>query len=78
MTSAAKVKVGLALLGLVLVVIVALQNSRPVTIDVLFWSATVDQLLLIPILFAAGVAVGLLLAWGLGRRRRGGTDHPRA
>ncbi len=78
MTSAAKVKVGLALLGLVLVVIVALQNSRPVTIDVLFWSATVDQLLLIPILFAAGVAVGLLLAWGLGRRRRGGMDHPRS
>jgi len=70
MSTARKVKFGLAGLGVLLIVIIALQNRGPVDIHVLFWKAQVDLLLLIPLLFLAGVGVGLLWAWGL-RRKRG-------
>jgi putative membrane protein len=71
MSTAGKIKLVLGAVGLLLVVIIALQNRRPVDIQALFWSARIDLLLLIPLLFVAGVGVGLLWAWGI-RRRRGG------
>ncbi len=70
MTTSQKVKLTLAAFGVVLVVIVALQNRQPVEIHVLFWRATVDRLLFIPGLFAMGIVVGLLVSWGWRRRRK--------
>ncbi len=69
MSTARKIKLGLGFLGILLVLIIALQNHQPVDIRVLFWSARVDQLLLIPLLFAMGVGVGVLWAWGMRRKR---------
>jgi uncharacterized integral membrane protein len=64
-----KVKWALALVGAALVLIVAAQNNRPVIIDVLFWRAEVDRLLLFPALFLLGLVAGFLLGWGWERRK---------
>jgi uncharacterized integral membrane protein len=69
MTTMAKVKWGLVLVGGVLVMIVGLQNRAPVSIDVLFWKATVDRLLLFPALFLTGLFLGFVLGWGWERKK---------
>ena len=69
MTTAKMVKWILVLVGLALVVFVAVQNSDPVTIRVLFWNATIDRLILFPALFVAGLILGFALGWGWERKR---------
>jgi uncharacterized integral membrane protein len=65
-----RTKMIIAAAGALLVLIIAVQNSGHVRLRFLVWSATVDQLFLIPILFLCGVAVGMLLHWGIRRKPR--------
>ncbi len=69
MTSMAKVKWILALIGLLLVVILALLNRAPVTLDLVFWKPTMSRLILFPALFLAGLIIGIALGWGFERKR---------
>ena len=59
-----------AAVGVLLVCIIAIQNSGQVRLRFLVWSASVDQLFLIPLLFLCGVGVGMLLQWGIRRKPR--------
>jgi uncharacterized integral membrane protein len=63
MDTRARIKIGIVLGLLALVTIVVLQNSSPVVVRVLFWSASVDLLLLLLGLFVVGLITGALLAW---------------
>jgi uncharacterized integral membrane protein len=67
-----KLRIVIGLVIIALAGVVALQNSTPVDLRFLFWSAVVDQVLLIPGVFLAGLVAGLLLAVGrsYGRRNR--------
>jgi len=67
MTTTAKFKFLTGLAGLLLLVIVGAQNSRPIALRFLFWKAEVDGLLLFALLFLGGMLIGWLL---LGRPRR--------
>ncbi len=58
----------IAAVGVLLVCIIAIQNSGQVQLRFLVWSATVDQLFLISILFLCGVVVGMILQWGIRRK----------
>ncbi|MBE0567238.1 MAG: LapA family protein [Krumholzibacteria bacterium] len=58
---------GLAVAFLVLVF--AVQNTAVATIRFLFWSVSMSMVLMVVLLFGAGLAVGWLLAGA--RRRRG-------
>lgn len=72
MSISPKAKMIIAAVGVLLVCIVAVQNIGQVRLRFLVWSATVDQLFLIPFLFLCGVGVGMLLQWGLRRKPRSG------
>ena len=52
----------------VLVVIILVQNSNPVSFHFLFWRATVSQLVLILLVFAIGFVAGLVTAIARPRR----------
>ena len=69
MRTITQIKLALGLIGVVLVVIVAAQNTGREDLRVLFWRAEVDRLLLFPSLFALGLIVGWLLGWGVRKRK---------
>jgi uncharacterized integral membrane protein len=71
-----RAKVLAALVILLLLVILGVQNSQPVAIRIFFWQARVDGLLLFAVLFVAGILVGLLVP-RLWRRTHGGTGEDR-
>jgi uncharacterized integral membrane protein len=71
-----RIRVLAGLIVLLLLIIVAVQNSNPVSIRMLFWRADVDGLLLFACLFLAGAVSGLLLSH-LWRRGRGGPGQDR-
>jgi len=62
-----KLYIGLALLGLVLIFI--LQNTEMVNLRFLFWQLTLSRALLLFMVFACGLAAGLLFG-ALARRPR--------
>jgi|APLow6443716910_1056828.scaffolds.fasta_scaffold727575_1 uncharacterized integral membrane protein len=70
MSISPKAKMIIAAIGALLVAIIAIQNIGQIRLRFLFWSATVDQLFLIPLLFLCGVGVGMLLQWGIRRKPR--------
>lgn len=70
MSISPKAKMTIAAVGVLLVCITAVQNIGQVRLRFLVWSATVDQLFLIPLLFLCGVGVGMLLQWGIRRKPR--------
>lgn len=61
---------------ILLLVILGIQNSAPVSLRFLFWQADVDGLLLFACLFLAGAVAGILLS-RLWRRGSGGTGQDR-
>jgi uncharacterized membrane protein YciS (DUF1049 family) len=67
LSASAKFKVLSGLAGILLLVIVGAQNSRPIALHFLFWKAEVDGLLLFALIFG----LGLLVGWLLTTRRRG-------
>lgn len=64
-----KLKLYLGLALLVLVVVFMLQNTAVVNLRFLFWQLSLSQALLLFLVFASGLAVGLLFAT-LARRQR--------
>jgi uncharacterized integral membrane protein len=50
------------MIGIVLLIIVAVQNSQSIDLEFLFWSARVDGLLLFLILFILGFLVGVVFS----------------
>jgi hypothetical protein len=63
-----KPKLAGAAIAAVLFVIILLQNSEMVVIDVLFWPIILSKLVLIPLLMALGFVVGFLVAKLTGNR----------
>jgi len=51
-----------------LVSIVAIQNSRSVDLEFLIWKLRVSRIVLILISFSLGILVGLLLTWKKSRK----------
>ena len=70
MSISPRAKQVIAAVGVLLVFIITVQNMGQVRLRFLVWSATVDQLFLIPFLFLCGVGVGMILQWGLRRKPR--------
>lgn len=68
MSTITRLKFLAGLAGLLLLVIVGVQNSRPIALRFLFWKAEVDGLLLFALIFLGGMLVGWLLT---SRPRRG-------
>ena len=62
MTNAGRFKLVLAMIGILVLVIAAIQNSVSIPLHFLFWQANVDGLLLFLILFAFGFLVGAMFA----------------
>ena len=65
-----RTKTILAILLAVLVLIVGFQNNTPAQIHVLFWTVTVNRLVLFLALFFVGAAAGSLATWMGGRRKK--------
>jgi len=59
----------LVLVIIAVVVVMAIQNSYPVSLYFLFWRAQVDGLLLFLLVFLVGMLAGSLLFWGFRRGR---------
>ena len=59
-----KIRLIILLTVLALVLIVALQNSYPITLFFLFWRAQIDGLFLFIMIFLTGVLAGWLTFWG--------------
>jgi uncharacterized integral membrane protein len=72
MTLAMQTKLVAILVAAFLFLVIVMQNSEPVNVQVLFWRATVDKLLLFPAIFLAGLAAGLLLGWSRRRTSKAG------
>jgi uncharacterized integral membrane protein len=62
LSTSAKIKFGIGFAVLFIVILVGIQNSKPIDLRFLFWRAQVDGLLLFALLFAAGLGTGFLLA----------------
>jgi len=62
LSTSAKIKFGIGFAALLVVILVGIQNSRPIDLRFLFWRAEVDGLLLFALLFVAGLGTGFLLA----------------
>lgn len=67
-----KAKLIAALVLIVLVAVVLLQNTQTVIFRFLLWKLEVSQLLLVLITLVIGFLIGLLLPVGLKARRRAG------
>lgn len=52
----------LAIVGVVVLIIAAVQNSQSIDLEFLFWNARVDGLLLFLILFTLGFFVGVVFS----------------
>ena len=57
-----------AVVVLVLVVVVAFQNTDSQTVDVFFWDVSSPTWLLLLVMLVAGALIGSLLAWRRHRR----------
>ncbi len=67
-----KVKLAVALVAVILMTIVVIQNTGSVETKILFFTVTLSAALLFALVFAAGVMVGLLIAFSLaGKKNRG-------
>ena len=69
MTFLTRARVIILLILIALVVIMAMQNSYPISLYFLFWRAQVDGLLLFLLIFIVGMLAGSLLFWGWRRGR---------
>ena len=70
MSKSAQIRLLLALICLVLLIIVGVQNSGPVEIKLLFWNVFVDRALLFLLLLVIGVVGGMIFSWSLNRNRK--------
>ena len=70
-----KVKIAGSLIGVILMVILIVQNSAPYTLTFLFWAFELPGAVVIGLTFAIGVAVGLALSFMLARRHRKAEDQ---
>lgn len=67
MTTKTRTKFLIGLAGLLLLVIVGAENSRPIALRFLFWKAEIDGLLLFALIFLGGMLVGWLVTSRPGR-----------
>jgi uncharacterized integral membrane protein len=67
-----RVVIVLVIVGLML--IVAIQNSYPISLFFLFWRAQVEGLLLFLTIFLVGALAGALAFWGFKRGGRKSSD----
>lgn len=65
MNTSTKIRLGTALGLAVVAVIWILQNGGPVKTKFLFFTVSMPQSALLAITLLAGIAAGILLAWGL-------------
>ena len=59
-----RARIIILLVLIALIVIMAIQNSYPVSLYFLFWRAQVDGFLLFLLVFLVGMLAGSLLFWG--------------
>lgn len=64
-----RIRIIILLVVFALIIIMAIQNSYPVSLYFLFWRAQIDGLLLFLLIFLVGVLAGSLLFWGWRRGR---------
>lgn len=69
MTVITKIKIGIALLVIALMTLIVLQNTESVQAELLFFTVSWPLSLLFGVVFAIGVAVGLLIAFSLAGKR---------
>lgn len=62
MNNSGRIKLVLAMIGIIVLVIAAIQNSQSIPLRFLFWQAHIDGLLLFLILFAFGFLVGAMFS----------------
>jgi uncharacterized integral membrane protein len=67
-----KVKIVLALILLVLLGILLIQNTEIVTYRVYFWTISMSQMILAPLVAVAGFLIGYI--FGTMRRKKPGSD----
>jgi uncharacterized integral membrane protein len=65
----ARTKIVLAVIAVIVIVAIALQNTTGVDANILFFSANVPLAALLLLSFVAGVVAGLLAALAFGGRR---------
>lgn len=57
-----KPKVIITLVGIVLFLVVLVQNTQVVTLHLFFWKVSMSQIILIPIIMLLGFAIGYIVA----------------
>src|SRR2546425_9305082 len=65
------VRVIVALAAALLLVLFAVQNTKPVEVNLLVWQVTAPASVAVFVAFACGVLVGVLFFWTEQRRSRG-------
>ena len=73
-----RTKIALAVIAVILIVIIGLQNTAGVDATILFFSANVPLAALLLLSFVVGVVVGLLVAFALAGTRKAVTSRPPA
>lgn len=63
-----KAKIILAVVLTALVVVLFFQNRQIVTFQIYFWTISISQVILVPVLVLAGILIGYLL--GTARREK--------
>jgi uncharacterized integral membrane protein len=64
-----KLKLTLALIGILLIAIIVFQNTYTVDANFLFVSYTMPLAVMLGLVFAMGLIVGLLVAYSFGRKK---------
>ena len=62
MSNTGRFKLILAMIGILILIIAAIQNSQSIPLHFLFWEARVDGLLLFLVLFVFGFLVGAMFS----------------
>lgn len=62
MSNAARFKLILAMIGILILIVAAIQNSQSIPLRFLFWHAQVDGLLLFLVLFVFGFLIGTMFS----------------
>jgi uncharacterized integral membrane protein len=57
-----KLKTIIILILVVLFVVIAIQNTQAVTIQILFWKISMSRIIFIPLLMLLGFVIGFLVA----------------
>jgi Protein of unknown function (DUF1049). len=65
-----KVKQIITILLVIAVIIVVIQNSVKVTLNILFWEISMSKIIFYPLLFVAGFIVGLLSGMGKSKKEK--------